>query len=187
MPKNPQKPQQLLLFATVCHRLPPIANSPCPANLSRKSLGGGASLPGAQPPPLFRPFRPFSSLPQLLALRPSRLEKANRQQDRPLASFPWPLPAYAPVHQALVLFAKAQPTAIAVRTTFKGFALFPVFSTLFSKIHGRSIDTQLIAPEPHAPKTRPVPLANLINFETLFFIFSRFYERQASSFSPAIT
>ncbi|MGA2747731.1 MAG: hypothetical protein ABSG59_03065 [Verrucomicrobiota bacterium] len=72
-------------------------------------------------------------------------------------------------------------------TTFQRFALFPCFSTLAGQNRRSPHNTQLIAPEPLATKIIPSPLANLINFETLFLLSAGYYERQAiipNPFSP---
>jgi hypothetical protein len=56
-----------------------------------------------------------------------------------------------------------------------------VFFNSISKSLPPGRHAQSIASEPLATKTTASPLANLINFETLFFISPRFYERQAPS------
>jgi hypothetical protein len=100
-------------------------------------------------------------------------------------SFPWPLPAYAPVHQRLVLSAQSQSTAVAPGTTFQLFPLFSSFSTLIPALRQRGRNTQPIAPTPLATGMTASPLAHLINFETLILILPGFYERQAPISCPS--
>ena len=177
--KNPNDYCCLRPIATSCR--PSRKNSP-PANLSRQRLGGGASLQAVLPSNLSQPalFSSLSSFPQRRALPPNRVGK-NESTNTPPASFHfWPLPAYAPVYQPVVLSAEVQSTAIAARASFQ---LFPSIFTSFNSIsplHRLDQNTQPIAPKLLATQSNGAAISKTSQLLTLFFILPLFYERQAS-------
>jgi hypothetical protein len=135
-----KKSSKTPMIAAICDPLPPVAARcaktllppTCRANaLAAAQASRRRCHPISANPPFFRPFRPFSSLPQVRALPPNRVEKNESPNTSPASFHPWHLPAYAPVHQPLVLSAEAQSTAIAATASFQLFPLFSPLSTLF--------------------------------------------------------